>query len=99
MRFAKRVTRSLLRKEKRIDRPRGRPGASHGAVVAWRVTEFTFVPDRILVCEADTPQELEALRERAEAKGWSFYAQGDVPDSPRFGVWMRKRDGGAPSVA
>lgn len=67
--------------------------------MAWSVTEFTGDPQRILVCAADTPEELAELRHRAETRGWTFYAEGTQPDTGKPSLWLTKKERGAPPAA
>lgn len=56
----------------------------------WTVTEFPGHPKRILVCEADSMEELDELRRRAEGRGWALYADGTSPSTGRQALWLTK---------
>lgn len=58
--------------------------------MSWVVTEIPSRPHRILVLQADTSAELDALLEKASRKGWSRYVEGTVPDTTQIGAWMLK---------
>lgn len=60
--------------------------------MAWDVTEFPGEPLRILVCAADTPEELDELRRRAEARGWTYYVNGTQPETGRPALWLTKKE-------
>jgi hypothetical protein len=58
--------------------------------MAWTVTEFPHPSLRYLVCDADSEDELENLRARAESKGWTFYVDGTDPHRQRRSLWLTK---------
>ncbi len=58
--------------------------------MAWNVTEFAGAPNRTLVCESGRQKDLAALRAKAEQKGWSYLADGLVPETGRHGLWLTK---------
>ncbi len=49
-------------------------------------------PHRLLVLQADTFEELDALMTRSKAKGWLEYVEGVATQGPRLGCWMLKPD-------
>lgn len=49
-------------------------------------------PHRLLVLQADTFEELDALVSRSKAKGWLEYVEGVAAQGPRLGCWMLKPD-------
>ncbi|WP_159608857.1 hypothetical protein [Hydrogenophaga sp. PBL-H3] len=56
-------------------------------------------PHRLLLLQADTVEELEALISLSKAKGWLEYVEGVATQGPRLGSWMLKPDAPPTSTA
>jgi hypothetical protein len=55
-----------------------------------KVFELPLGEKRLLVIQSDSELELKELVEIAGGKGWAFYAEGRVPNTNQYGVWMLK---------
>jgi len=61
-------------------------------VIDAGLIEHEKEPHRLLVLQADTSEELDALISRSKVKGWIEYVEGVATKGPRLGCWMLKPD-------